>query len=297
MVEPLNLREWEEAAACTEPVAWDYYRSGARDELTLRANAQAWDDLHLYPRVLNDVSQRDLRVRLLGATCALPLLIAPTAFQKLAHPDGEAATARAAARAGVIMTLSTLANTPVEEVAAQTDHPLWFQLYVYRDRGATRALVERACAAGCAALVVTVDSPQLGTRERDARNRFRLPPGLSAHNLLAYQLGEIPVDDQGSGLAAYFHTRIDPALSWRDLEWLCALAPCPVLVKGVLRADDAARAVQAGAAGVIVSNHGGRQLEDGVYAVLQHLRAELDEAMALAGCASIDQITPDLLRP
>ena len=165
---PVNLHDYERlAAAALPPMAWDYYRSGACDELTLARNERAFDALRLYYRVLVDVSRRSTACSVLGRELALPALIAPTAFHRLAHPDGELAAARAAAQAGTVMVLSTLSNTPVEDVVAATSAEVWFQLYVYRDRGATRALVERVRAAGCKALVLTVDAPLLGRRERE----------------------------------------------------------------------------------------------------------------------------------
>jgi 4-hydroxymandelate oxidase len=210
--------------------------------------------------VLRDVSRRDPSTTVLGTRIAAPLLCAPTAFHRLACADGELATARAAAAAGTVMILSTLSNTRVEDVVAATSAPVWFQLYVYKDRGATRGLVERAEAAGCRALVLTVDAPLLGTRERDVRNRFALPPGLRVENLLPAGMAEV-VPSEGSGLAAYFASLIEPAITFRDLAWLASLSKLPLIVKGVVRGDDAAEAVASGARAVVVSNHGGRQLD------------------------------------
>ena len=179
----------------------------------------------------------------------------------MAHPEGELATVRAAGAAGVPMILSTLSTTRVEEVAAAASGPLWFQLYIYKDRGATEALVQRVSEAGCEALVLTVDAPLLGTRERDKRNRFALPEGLSVANMDASGLGALEKQAGDSGLAAYVAELLDPALTHADLEWLRSITELPILVKGVVRADDAVRCVKSGAAGVVVSNHGGRQLD------------------------------------
>jgi 4-hydroxymandelate oxidase len=191
------------------------------------------------------------------------VLVAPTALQGMAHPDGEVATARAAGRAGTIMTLSTLSNFSVEEVRAATSGPLWLQLYVYKDRGVTRELLERARAAGCDAIVLTADAPFLGRRERDVRNAFRMPPELSIPNVRAAALPvpTLPEAAVESGLAAYVVHTHDASLTWRDLEWVRAVGGMPVLVKGIVRGDDAERAVEHGAVGVVVSNHGGRQLD------------------------------------
>ena len=265
--EPLNLFDYERLAAeRLQQMAYDYFASGAHDELTLRENRAAFERIQLRPRVLVDVSERDSSTRLLGRRHEAPLLVAPTAFAKMAHPDGELAIARAAGAAGVTMTLSTLATATLEDVAAAASAPLWFQLYVFRDRDVTRSLVERAEAAGYEALVVTVDAPLLGRRERDARNRFVLPEGLVAENLMGDELRNLPAGSD-SGLALYFASLFDQSLTWTDLEWLRSITRLPLLVKGVLRGDDAALAVEHGASGVIVSNHGGRQLDTAVPAI------------------------------
>ena len=257
----LSLFDYETAAVERLPqMVYDYYRGGAGDEITVRENRAAYERLRVHYHVLRDVSERNIAVNVLGHDVALPILVAPTAFQRMAHPDGELATARAAGAAGTIMMLSTLSNTPIEDVVAAATGPVWFQLYVYRDRDATAALVARAVAAGCSAIVLTVDAPILGTRERDVRNGFHLPEGLAVSNLLAAGHGDIGVA-AGSALQQYVHDLFEPALTLDVLEWLCGLTDLPVLVKGVCRPDDAVAALDRGAAGVIVSNHGGRQLD------------------------------------
>lgn len=262
MAEPINLYDYEERAReRLSRMAYDYYASGAHDEITLRENQAAFDRIRMRYRVLRDVSHRDTTCHLLGHELEMPILVAPTAFQRLAAEEGELATVRAAGAAGTLMILSTLATRSVEEVAGASNGPLWFQLYVYRDRGATEGLVRRAEAAGCSAIVLTVDAPLWGRRERDVRNRFQLPPGLSVTNLLGDGLEAFPQDVEDSGLAAYVASMFDPTLSWRDLEWLCGTTRLPVLVKGLVHEDDARLAVEHGAAGVVVSNHGGRQLD------------------------------------
>lgn len=271
----LSAGEAERLAALRLPSAtWGYFASGARDQHTLAENRQAFDRLRLYPRVLVDVSRRDMGVTLLGERLPWPVLVAPMAFQRLAHPEGELAAVRAAGAAGSVYVLSTLATTPVEAVVAAATGPVWFQLYVYRDRGATRGLVERAEAAGCRALVVTVDAPVLGAREADQRSGFHLPPGLRAENLVGAGHGELPPEAGGSGLAAYVYRLLDPSLSWDDIAWLRGITRLPVIVKGVLRDDDARLAVEAGVDGLIVSNHGGRQLD--------HSPATIDALPAIA---------------
>ncbi len=281
---PINLAEVESRAlGRLTPLARDYYASGATDEVTLRWNREAYGRIALRPRTLVDVSARDLSTTILGRRHPWPVVVAPTAFQRLAHRDGEGAVARAAAAEGVTMTLSTLASTSIEDVAAAAPgSPRWFQLYVFRDRVLTQELVARAEAAGYEALVLTVDAPLLGRRERDARNRFALPDGIEAANLTG-ALAAVSSDGRDSGLFQFFASQIDPALTWADLEWLCSATRLPVLVKGVLRADDAARAIEAGARGVLVSNHGGRQLDTAIASI----DALPEVVEAVAGRASV----------
>ena len=354
----LNLRELEELAReKLTAMAYGYYASGALEEITLRENIAAWARLPLHYRVLVDVSNRDLSTTVLGTPVSMPVLVAPTAFHKLACEAGELATVRAAAAEGTVMCLSSLSNTRVEEVcAAGAGSPVWFQLYVYRDRAATAALVARAEAAGTSAIVLTVDAPVLGRRERDVRSQFHLPDGLRVENMSAVPgHAEVALRSSSSGLAAYFAERLDPSLSWKDVAWLRSITRLPVVVKGIVRPDDACRAVDSGASAVVVSNHGGRQLdgspstasvlgpvadavhgrievlvdggvrrgadvlralslgaravlvgrpilwglatggEAGARGVLANFRYELDQAMILAGCARLGDVTRDLL--
>jgi 4-hydroxymandelate oxidase len=258
----VNLFEYERLAkARMTPMAFDYYASGAMDEITVKANHRAYDEIFLRYRVLAGVGSRETATTLLGHRLTLPVLVAPTAFHGLAHPLGERATAQAAAVAGTIYVMSTLSNTRMEDVAQASNGPRWFQLYVYKDRGVTRSLVQRAEAAGFTALELTVDAPVLGQREADVRNHFHLPDGLTVANLFAPEFGQVPDIVGLSGLAAYFARLQDDNLTWRDVEWLRSLTKLPVLVKGVARGDDARHALEAGAAGIVVSNHGGRQLD------------------------------------
>lgn len=278
---PINLFEYEkQAIQHLSQMAFDYYSSGAGDEATLRDNQAAFGRYKLRPRMLVDVSERDLTTSVLGHPLQLPLLIAPMAFQCLAHSDGEIATARAAAAAGVGMVLSTLSTKSIEEVSAvshQFKNTLqWFQLYIHKDRGLTRAMVERAYAAGYKALCVTVDAPVLGRRERDKHNEFALPPGMQLANLALSGLN-IPQEHEESGLLVYFAQQLDSSITWRDLEWVQSLSPLPLVLKGILQGDDATRAVECGAKAIVVSNHGGRQL-DGAIASLDAL-CEIVEAV------------------
>ena len=259
---PVNLEEFEEAAReKLTREAYDYYAGGANDEITLRANRASYADIALHYPVLRDVSSRDTSVEVLGERIAFPVMVAPTAFHRLACAEGECATARAAARAGTIIVLSTLATTVIEDVAAAAAGPKWFQLYIYKDRGATADLIRRAESAGCRALVLTVDAQVWGRREADVRNNFKLPDGLTVANLTEHAKDMFPAGIPGSGLAAYVAQMLDPSLSWRDLAWLREQTKLPILLKGIVRADDAKLAVEHGVDGVIVSNHGGRQLD------------------------------------
>ncbi len=260
-MDPLNLHELEALARERLPqMAWDYYASGADDETCVRRNVDAYAQIALHYRVLVDVARRTLATTVLGERLAMPIAVAPTAFHKLAHPDGELASVRAAGDAGTLFVLSTLSTTAVEEVTAAATGPVWFQLYVYKDRGATEALVRRVEAAGCRALVLTVDAPYLGRRERDVRNRFALPPPLAIENM--HGAGEHVLPKLAdSGLAEYFADLLDAGLTWDAIEWLRSITRLPVVVKGIVRADDAVRAITAGASGIVVSNHGGRQLD------------------------------------
>jgi 4-hydroxymandelate oxidase len=261
-MEWVNLSDFEAMAREKLPaMAFDYYFGGSDDEITLRENRLAWGRYALAHRVMVDVSKRSMETTVLGHRLSMPVMIGPTAFHALAHPEAELATARAAAAAGTVMCLSSLSTRAVEEVAKAAAAPFWFQLYMYRDRGVSEALVARVREAGCTALVLTLDAPLVGRRERDVRNRFHLPEGLQAQNLAPMGLGSIPQVIDGSGLARYVASMLEQNLSWKDVEWLRKVSGLPVLLKGIVRVDDAKRAVEHGASGIVVSNHGGRQLD------------------------------------
>jgi 4-hydroxymandelate oxidase len=353
---PVSVDEYEALARERLPgMSFDYYAGGSGEEWTLRENREAFHRWVLRPRVLVDVADRDTSTTVLGTPVAFPILVAPTAMQRMAHREGELATSRACAEAGTVMVLSTIASSTIEDVAAAApEAPRWFQLYVHRDRGLTAELVERAVVAGYRALVLTVDTPVLGIRDRDSRNRFSAPPGVGLSNVGARFLPEVGPGD--SGLAAYVRAQQDPAVTWKDVEWLRSLSDLPIVLKGILTAEDAALAAEAEVDGVAVSNHGGRQLDGtiaaldalpevvdasgpcevyvdggvrrgsdvlkalalgaravmvgrpvlwglaaegvaGVRRVLRLLAQDLDVCMAIAGCRSVDDITPDLVRP
>jgi 4-hydroxymandelate oxidase len=261
-IDPINLEELEKRAREVLPqMAYDYYAGGANDEVTLRENRTAYDRISLLPRMLVDVSARDLGTTVLGEPVSMPILIAPTALPGLAHPEGEVATTKAAGAVKTLMTLATLSTSSIEEAMAVATGPVWFQLYVLKDRDITASLVQRAEEAGCKAIVLTVDVPVPGQRERDVRNRFALPDHLSMKNLFPAAYQKLPKNVAGSGLAAYVASLFDSALTWKDLEWLVRITKLPILVKGILRSDDALRAIKYGASGLIASNHGGRQLD------------------------------------
>jgi 4-hydroxymandelate oxidase len=257
----LNVADYSRAARAKLPTdVFDYYVGGALDEITLRENTAGWERLTLYYRVLAGVRPRDMSTTVLGQPVSMPILVAPTAFHKLACDKGEIAMARAAKTAKTLFILSSLSNTAMEAVFAEAGSPRWFQLYIYKDREITLELVRRAEAAGAEAIVLTVDAPSLGTRERDARNSFRLSDGLTVENLAPVGKGDFP-EVKGSGLAAYVRTNFKEDLGFDDLDWLCHSTRLPVVVKGVCRGDDARRAAERGAKAVVVSNHGGRQLD------------------------------------
>jgi isopentenyl diphosphate isomerase/L-lactate dehydrogenase-like FMN-dependent dehydrogenase len=352
MGEPLNVLDFERLAeASLEPGAFGYYAGGAGDEHALAGNVEAWRRLRLRPRVLVDVSAVTTETTVLGTPVSMPLLVAPTAIQRLAHADGEEGMARAAAAAGTIMCLSTIATaTPADVAAAAPGAPRWFQLYVFRDRGVTRALVAEAAEHGYGAIVLTVDAPRLGRRERDFRTAFRVPEEIvvpSYAAALGAWEGATPLELLGA---------IDPALTWDDLDEIRALSELPLVLKGIQTAEDAALACERGIDAIVVSNHGGRQLdavaptaellpeiveavagrievyvdggirrgsdvvkalglgaravlagrpplwglacdgEAGARRVLELLRAEIELALALCGCASPAAVTPSHVR-
>jgi len=352
-----NLLELEDLARAKVPrPSFDYIAGGAEDEVSLRRNREAFAKWALRPRVLVDVSKRDTSTSVLGQRVSMPILVAPTAFHGLVHPEGEVATARGAAAAGTLMVVSAVATKDLEEVAKAGAAPRWFQLYVWKDRDVTAQLVKRAVKAGYGAICLTVDTPVLGRREKDERNAFTLPPGLSIANVRPAGLAGMPASERGSAFAKYVAELLDPAVTWRDIAWLRSLTSLPIVLKGILTAEDATLAVEHGVDGIIVSNHGGRQLDstvgtlealpdivaavqgrvevfmdggvrrgtdvlkalalgakavligrsilwglalggsDGVQRVLEHLRGELELAMALTGRTAIAQVDRSLIQ-
>ena len=261
---------------------FDYADGAAEDEVTARRNEAAFEDYELLPRVLRDVSSVDLSTTVLGTPVSMPVMLAPTGMTRLFHHDGETAAARAAHRAGVVYTLSSLSTVSIEDLAAASDGPRWFQIYVWKDRGLVREFFDRCRAAGYDALMLTVDMPVLGQRERDLRNGMTIPPSLTLGSALDAALhpswwwnfltkpriGFANVAGKGdaghgdlTALWTYINTQFDPSVTWRDLEWMIGEWNGAFAVKGVLDPEDAARAASLGARGIVVSNHGGRQLD------------------------------------
>jgi isopentenyl diphosphate isomerase/L-lactate dehydrogenase-like FMN-dependent dehydrogenase len=323
------------ARAALPPDLWGYLAGGAGDERTLAENRRAFDRWVLRPRFLRGSSDPDTSTSIVGSPLAFPVLVAPWAYQRMVHPDGEMATARAAAQAGTVMVVSSTAVDLLEDVAAAGEGSTWWQLYVFSDRGFTGEMLGRVASAGYGAICWTVDVPVLGLRDRDSRSGFMMPIGLPDSDLV-----------------------FDPTLSWDDLAWIRGVVPgLPIVVKGILTAEDAELAVQAGADGIVVSNHGGRQLdsspsglgalpevvaqvggrvpvlmdggvrrgvdvlkalalgasavlvgraamlglaaagEDGVLDVLRIIRTEFENAMALSGCRTVAEIGHQLVAP
>jgi isopentenyl diphosphate isomerase/L-lactate dehydrogenase-like FMN-dependent dehydrogenase len=247
----------------------------------MRENRAAFERWVLRPRMLVDLTDVSTEATVLGTTVSMPLLVAPTAFQRMAHPEGEPAMARGAAAAGTVMCLSTLATATIEDVAeASGDGARWFQLYWSSDRGLVREWLDRAAATGYSAVLLTVDLPELGRRERDLRTGFEIPEEIPVPIFLAL------AESAGAVSPTDINWAVDKSLTWRDLEWLRSATSLPFLVKGVLTAEDALLAVESGADGVVVSNHGGRQL-DGVAAALDAL-PEVVEALGDRGVVLMD---------
>lgn len=259
---PVRLEDFEPRARAVLPrTTYDYFAGGAEDEAALMGNREAYARYRFRFKVLSSIAKPDLGCEMLGERFTMPVQLAPTATQKMAHPEGEVAAARAAAQAGIAFSLSTLSTVSIEDVAKASDGVRWFQLYMYRDRGITTDLIDRAADAGYRAVMLTLDTPRLGRRERDFRNGFDLPAGLRYENLTGALTVTGGAEVGQSALSQYFTDQLDSWLSWSDLEWLVSNSRLPVMAKGIVRGDDARRAVEAGIRAVIVSNHGGRQLD------------------------------------
>lgn len=347
----INILDYEQLArqGLNSKIA-DYISAGTCNELTLKRNVDALSQCYIIPRVLNDVSQINTKTTLINQNLTLPLMIAPTAFHRMVHPDGELAVVRAAASKNINMIVSTMSTTSLEEVALNAKSHLWFQLYVYKDREIVIDLIHRAERAGYKALVITVDVPIMGKREKDIRNQFTLPPNLSAKNLEPYGIGQTNIRTRGSKIKNYTDLLFDKAVSWHDIAWIKTITKLPIILKGIMHREDAKHALDMQIDALVVSNHGGRQFDGapsamdvvheiaetinkkipilidggfrrgtdilkalalgadcvligrpilwglactgqkGVENVLEIYRNEVMEAMALSGCATIDEV-------
>jgi 4-hydroxymandelate oxidase len=264
--ELVSLSDFEEMAKTKIPhMAWEFFNGAVADEITMRWNKEAYQKIRLKPHILVDVSKLDTRVTLFGQEHPFPILLAPTAYHKLAHPEGELATARGANAANVTLVVSTVATTSIEDIAGVAKSPLWFQLYVQEDKGFTKSLVERAEAAGCKAICLTVDTPISGARNREQRAGFKLSPSLERPNLRGLKINGVDASTAAEGHnptgGGIYSAVLEPKLTWKDVEWLRSFMKVPLLLKGVLNPDDADLAVKAGVSGIMVSNHGARNLD------------------------------------
>jgi 4-hydroxymandelate oxidase len=241
-------------------MVYEYIAGGAGDEITLRANREAFDRILLRPRVLMDVSSIDTRITLFGREYLAPILLAPCAYLKLVHPDGEREAVRGANAAGVSLIASTAASTSFEDMAAVAEQPIWFQLYTSSDRDFTRRLLDRVEEAACAVLCVTVDAPVRGLRDRDSRCLFHLPPGMERPNFRDFTPEARTGNARAEGRAIY-SPNLDPRVTWKEMEWIKSFVKMPVIIKGILTGEDARRAADSGMDGVVVSNHGARTID------------------------------------
>ncbi|XP_075650629.1 peroxisomal (S)-2-hydroxyacid oxidase GLO3-like isoform X4 [Castanea sativa] len=277
--EPVNLNEFQELAREALPkMYYDFYAGGAEDQYTLEENMEAFRRIMIQPRILVDVSRIDLSTNVLGYNISAPILIAPTALHKLAHPEGEVVTARAAAACKTIMALSFTSSCTLEEVASSCNAVRFFQIYVYKRRDLSALLVQRAERNGYKALVLTADSPRVGRKEADIKNKMILPKLKNTERFLLLEASSDNGSDletftketkdasfwwkdNGSNLAAFAKETKDASFCWKDIEWLSTITNMPILIKGLLTREDAIKAVKVGVAGIVVSNHGGRQLD------------------------------------
>ncbi|XVE88591.1 hypothetical protein DITRI_Ditri19aG0081600 [Diplodiscus trichospermus] len=256
--EPVNVNDFQELARQALPkMCYDYFSGGAEDQHTLKENVEAFHRITIRPRILVDVSKIDLSITVLGYKISAPIMIAPTAMHKLAHTEGEVATARAAAACNTIMILSYMSTCTVEEVASSCNAVRFLQLYVYKNRNISANLVQRAERCGYKAIVLTVDAPRLGRREADIKNKMIAPPLKNFEGLISTEVSF----DNGSNLEAFANNTFDASLSWKDIGWLRSITNLPILIKGVLTREDAIKAIEVGIDGIVVSNHGARQLD------------------------------------
>ncbi|KAI3716397.1 hypothetical protein L6452_23718 [Arctium lappa] len=256
--EPVNVKEYQELARQALPkMYYDYFAGGSEDQHTLRQNVEAFHRITLRPRILVDVSKIDMSTTILGYKTSAPIMIAPTAMHKLAHPQGEVLTAKAAAACNVIMALSFMSTCTIEEVSSSCNAVFFFQLYIYKRRDISALMVKRAESNGYKAILLTADTPKLGRREADIKNKMIAPQLKNFEGLVSTKVD----DNDGSNLEAFASKSFDPSLSWKDIAWLKSITKLPILIKGILTREDAIKAVEVGVDGIIVSNHGARQLD------------------------------------
>jgi 4-hydroxymandelate oxidase len=277
-MQPVNLAELELLAhERLSPIAWEYFAGGAEDEQTVADNMQAFRRIKLRPRMLRDVPERNLATELFGQPISLPVLLAPTSHQRMAHPDAEVATAQGATAAGTIVTLGTGNHCSVEEATSAAGGPFWFQMYCYEGRAVTERIIRRAEAAGARALVVTVDATFGARRERHIRSDFRLPLEVELRNLVGVGLQDHLLQPEHGGRDAFIASLKPLLLTWDVIDWMRGVTDTPIVLKGIMTAEDALLAAEHGVNGIVVSNHGGRQL-DGTLATIDAL-PEIVEAV------------------
>ncbi|KAL2619987.1 hypothetical protein R1flu_000192 [Riccia fluitans] len=262
--EIVNVREYEaHAKQKLAKMSFDYFSTGADDQWSLQENIRAFGRIRIRPRILVDVNDVDLSTQVLGYRVSMPIMVAPTGHQKLAHPEGELATARATSAADTIMVLSSSANSTLEDVANTGPGTRFFQLYIFKDREYVAEVVRRAERAGYKAIVLTGDVPRLGNRENDKKNRFTLPAHLTIANFagIGGRTNLLTSKSNESSLTTFNNSQMDSSVSWKDIGWLKGITSLPILIKGVLTGEDAVLAVRSGVDGIMVSNHGARQLD------------------------------------
>jgi 4-hydroxymandelate oxidase len=278
-MKPINLADFEALARQSlTPLAWEYFEGGAEDEISIAENMAAFRRIKLRPRMLADVAERSLATSVLGQPISLPVILAPTSHQSLAHPQAEIATMGGAAAAGTIATLGTGNHYSVEEVTAAVRHPFWYQMYCYESRAVTERMIRRAEAAGAGALVVTVDATFPPRRERHMRTGFALPPHVELRNLIGVGLRDELLRPENGGMPAFIGSLRNMLLTWDEIDWMRGVTRTPIVLKGIMTGEDAALAVEHGVDAVIVSNHGGRQV-DGTLATIEAL-PEIVDAVA-----------------
>jgi len=279
-MELINANDFEIAAKLKlEQPIYDFIAGGACDEYTLKRNSEAFKYLQLTPRIFRNNGTVQTNINLLNHNLSQPLLVSPTAFHRSVHHQGEIATVNAVNEAGIGMVLSTMSSVSLEDIAKNARGLLWFQLYIYKDRALTQQLIKRAEQAGFKALVLTVDVPIMGTRERDKRNHLKLQHEFLLANFIGTEFTHLPPENRDSSVKNYTDSLFEPCLTWNDIEWIRANTDLPIILKGIMHEEDAKEALEIGIAAIIVSNHGGRQLDSmpATIEVLPAIAARIDK--------------------